>query len=406
MTVAFLPRALAAATALVLGLPGHPGTIGPVGASFAVRASEQCVQASSTIDPSIPWPQELLQPERAWSFSTGANVLVAVVDSGVDGNTPQLAGRVEPGVDLLARGGPANTDCLGHGTFVAGIIAAAPAWGIGFTGVAPDARILPIRATSNMAGDPELFAQGIRAAVDAGAKIINVSASTTTPYPALVDAVAYAESHDVLVIASAGGDANSDAPVYPAALPTVLAVTAVDRNGDPGSFSRPASYIGLAAPGVEVTSIGPGGPGLFVGSGTSYAVAFVTGVAALVRAYRPGLTAEQVRHRLLVTADHAAEVPDPWVGWGIVDPVAALTTVLPEEGPGAVVIQAQPQPIDVVPPPPARPGRVLVLLGAGVMVLVAGLAGLLAVLGPAGHRRRWRPARVLRVTGDSNPPQP
>ena len=401
MTARMRRRVATAGVALALAVAALP--VGPVAASGhpRMRLAPECLSASSTIVASVPWPQQRLEPDRAWAFSTGANVLVAVVDSGVDGATPQLAGRVQRGIDLLANGGPADNDCLGHGTFIAGIIAAAPTWGIGFAGIAPDARILPIRAASAAEGDPDMFARGIRAAVDAGAKVINVSASTPEPVPALLDAVAYAEGHDALVIASAAKDATSTAPIYPGALPSVLAVAAVDVFGAPANFSRPGPYIGLAAPGVDVTSIGPGGPGQLVGSGTSYAAAFVSGIAALVRSYRPGLTAAQVRHRLRATADHAPSVPDPALGWGVVDPLAALTTILPEEGPGGTVVRAQPQPVEVRAAAQGDAGKLLVLLGAGAMVLVAGLAGLMAVLGPAGHRRRWRPARVMRVTRES-----
>lgn len=404
MTARIASRALSALAALTLAGAAAIGALPPFGT--AAQAAD-CVAAPTTTESSVPWAQRMLQPDRAWEFSTGANIVVAVVDSGVDGSTPQLAGRVDRGVDLLANGGRADTDCLGHGTFVAGIIAAAPTWGIGFAGVAPDVRILPIRATKSSEGDPALFARGIRAAVDAGAKIINVSASTTDQHPALIDAIAYAESRDVVVIASTAGDSGSTAPVYPAALPTVLAVAAIDSVGVPARFSRSGSYIGLAAPGVDVLSIGPGGPGQLIGSGTSYAAAFVSGVAALVRAYRPGLTAEQVRNRLRRTADHAPQVPDPVLGWGVVDPLAALTTELPDEGQSGAVVAARPKPADIsATGAPDHTGRVLVLLGAGAAILVAGLSGLFAVLGPAGHRRRWRPARVMRVTAESPPPPP
>jgi membrane-anchored mycosin MYCP len=410
-------RALPALVAVILAGPALTGStlIGPAATATmaalsapsrvnAARAVD-CLNASPTVQASVPWPQQVLRLDRTRAFSTGVNTVVAIVDSGVDAATPQLAGRVERGIDLLANGGRADNDCLGHGTFIAGIIAAAPTWGIGFAGVAPDTRILPIRATNSQEGDPARFAQGIRAAVDAGAKIINVSASTTDPYPSLIDAAAYAESHDALVIASTAGDSGSTAPVYPAALPTVLAVAAIDSVGAPARFSRSGSYIGLAAPGVDVLSVGPGGPGQLVGSGTSYAAAFVSGVAALVRAYRPGLTAKQVRDRLRQTADHAPQVPDPVLGWGVVDPLAALTTELPEEGPDGGSVAARPKPADIEATiAPHRTGRVLVMLGAGAAILVVGLTGLLAVLGPAGHRRRWRPARVLRVTGASPPP--
>jgi type VII secretion-associated serine protease mycosin len=369
------------------------------------KAAPECLPPPTYVDPRVPWAQRRLAPERAWDLTRGANVIVAVVDTGVDGATPQLAGRVLRGSDLITSGGRGDTDCFGHGTFVAGIIAASPAAGAGFVGIAPEARILPVRVTNEDEGLPDVFAAGIRTAVDAGAKVINVSASTTAHDARLVEAVEYAESRDVVVVAAAAnvsGSANSGEfqPAYPAALPSVLAVAAVDATGQRASFSQPGPYIGLAAPGADVTSVGPGGPGHWQGSGTSYAAPFVAGVAALVRAYRPGLTAAQVRHRLKVTADRPTTVPDPSLGWGIVNPHAALATVLPEEGSAGGSVHAQPSARRPLLPSDDRAGPLLVLLGAGAMLIIVGLAGLLAVLGPSGQRRRWRPARVQRVTVD------
>jgi type VII secretion-associated serine protease mycosin len=383
------------ATALTWG----PAFVAPwEGRPAAAAAAADCIPAPPALDPSVPWAQHRLRPERAWSLSTGANILVGVVDTGVDSASPQLAGRVERGIDLLNNGGSADSDCLGHGTFVAGIIAAAAAKGTGFTGIAPDARILPIRVTNEEVGDPATFAAGIRRAVDAGAKVINVSASTTTPVAALADAVAYAESHDVVLIASAPRSNTPSPSAFPAALDTVIAVGAIDATGVPANFSQAAPYLDLTAPGVDVTSIGPRGPGQWLGTGTSYAAPFVAGTAALVRAYRPGLTAAQVRNRLKVTADHAPNVPDPAVGWGVVNPLAALATVLPEESGSGATNRANPDKPMPLTSARADGGGTIVLLGAGATVLVGCIAALLAVLGPAGHRRRWRPTRVVRVT--------
>jgi len=390
------------AAALAIG-----ATLWPPAPAIAAPAKAECLPAAERIDDRVPWAQQRLALDRAWELSRGGGVTVAVVDTGVDARTPQLSGRVLRGHDMLVSGGAGNTDCFGHGTFVAGIIGAAPLTGAGFVGVAPDVRILPVRATDGQDGTAEAFARGIVAAVDSGAKVINVSASTTSEDPRLVEAVRYAESRDVVVVAAvANGSASPDSAsptVYPAALPTVLAVAAIDATGQRASFSQPGHYIDLAAPGADVTSVGPDGPGHLRGSGTSYAAPFVAGVAALVRAYRPGLTAAQVRHRLQVTADRPARVPDAGVGWGVVNPLAALATELPEEGAASGAHAARPSAQPAAPPVVRHNGRLLVLLGAGATLAVIGLAGLLAVLGPAGHRRRWRPARTLRVHPDREP---
>jgi membrane-anchored mycosin MYCP len=389
-----------AATALALGVLVLPGA--PVSA-----AAQQCLPPAESVDPQVPWAQRRLGADRAWELSRGAGVTVAVVDTGVDAGTPQLSGRVLRGFDMTVTGGAGNTDCFGHGTFVAGIIGAAPMSGAGFFGVAPEVRILPVRASNGEEGTSLAFARGIQAAVDAGAKVINISANTTAPDEALVAAVEYAESRDVVVVAAAanGSESPNSEPVtaYPAALPTVLAVAAVDSTGQRASFSQPGSYLGLAGPGADITSVGPGGPGHRRGSGTSYAAPFVAGVAALVRAYRPGLTAAQVRHRLRQTADQPATVPDPGVGWGVVNPLAAVATELPEEGFAAAPAGARRPARAPAPVPAHRTGRLLVVVGAVAMFAILGAAGLLAVLGPAGHRRRWRPARTLRVLSDRQP---
>ncbi|MEV4629516.1 type VII secretion-associated serine protease mycosin [Micromonospora sp. NPDC049523] len=386
-------RLVSAATA---GLAAAVLGAGPVWAAPVVPplGTGQCLPAPAGSSPDIPWPQRHLTPERAWALTEGAGVVVAVLDSGVDARSPQLSGRVLPGIDLTRTGGGrADSDCLGHGTFVAGIIAAAPAAGTGVAGVAPKVQILPIRITDRPAGAPEAIATGIRTAVDRGADVVNVSAGTTVRDPAMEAAVRYAEQRNVVVVAAAGNRAEGPGVrTYPASLPGVLAVGAMN---DSGRRSDSASApVALVAPGEDVVSIGPRGPGHWQGSGTSYATPFVSGTAALVRAYRPGLSAAQIRHRLQATADlPAATLPDALLGWGVVNPMAALATVLPEEGKaGAVAGEAQ----RAVAPDLRKTPEVGPFLAAGValVLLVAAGGAVLAVLGPAGHRRRWRPARV------------
>ncbi|UMP06932.1 type VII secretion-associated serine protease mycosin [Amycolatopsis sp. EV170708-02-1] len=367
-------------------------------------------------DASIPWAQQQLAPQRVWPLTKGGGVVVGVVDTGVDASTPQLAGgKVLPGFDVTAAAGrPADDDCVGHGTFLAGIIGASPASDTGFAGVAPDVTILPVRVASSLvegapgALNPAAIGRGIRTAVDSGARVINVSASTSVPDKELASAVAYAAERDVVVVASAGNGAkDGDPATYPASYPTVIAVGAVDSAGQQAPFSPTGSHVSLVAPGVDVTSVGPGGPGQWQGSGTSYAAPFVTGTAALVRAYHPGLTAPQVKRRLETTANHpATALPDPTLGWGTVNPLAAVTAVVPEEG-------ANGQPVLVGPPaaraaditPPDEVGPILVtvaVLGvigtAFVLVWVCRLCG-------AGNRRGWGPSRVMRVVSHNPTPK-
>jgi membrane-anchored mycosin MYCP len=368
----------------------------------AAATGNNCATPPVTTDPTVPWPQVQLAPQRVWDLTEGAGITVGVVDSGVDATTPQLAGRVLTGRDVInPGGGPANTDCYGHGTFVAGIIAAAPAPGAGFAGVAPQATILPVRAANDAnSGSAAALAEGIRVAVDDGARVINVSASTNLPDPQLQSAVQYAEDHDVVVVAAAAnGQQQGDPVTYPASYPTVLAVGAVGANGALASFSETGNYLDLVAPGENVVSIGPGGGGQWQGSGTSYAAPFVAGVAALVRAYHPQLTAAQVRHRLEVTADHpATTVPDPGFGWGTVNPLAAVTAVLPEEGGAGTVVTHLPAVPKPVVPAPDRMAGVITVLGVLGLIGVGCLTWLCTAIWRSGERRTWR-RRVVRVTG-------
>jgi type VII secretion-associated serine protease mycosin len=345
-----------------------------------------------------PWPQRRLALERVWPLTTGAGVAVAVVDTGVDGRHPLLAGHVLPGADVVAGGGPADVDCVGHGTFVAGLIAGQRRPGIGFSGVAPGATILPVRQTNGDDGTAATLAAGIRTAVDLGATVVNVSITVAATSPVLEDAVRYARARDVVIVAAAGNDAENGNPMqYPAAYPGVVAVGAVDPADQRTDFSETGTGVSVLAPGVDLVAPGAGGAGMVTGAkGTSFAASFVSGVAALVRAYHPALTAAQVKHRIEVTADHppARSLPDPKLGFGVVNPYRAVTGVLPEElGPIATPTRAA---IAVASRPPAEPdprtGRSLSLAVGMLVVSLAALAGR-AVVG-AGRRRRWRPGGI------------
>lgn len=392
----------AAAVAALVAVP-QPALAAPVP---KIPITQQCLPPPQASADTVPWAQQLLAPQRTWSLTRGAGVTVGVVDTGADGKAQQLAGRVLPGRDVRNPGDrPADTDCFGHGTFVAGIIGAAPAKDTMFAGVAPDVTILPIRV-ADQATDTSAatLAKGVRAAVDGGAKVVNVSASTPAKDGELEAAVAYAASRDVLVVASAGNSAQQGNPTpYPAAFDGVVAVGAIDSSGHPASFSDTGDYLDLAAPGVDVSSIGPGGPGQWEASGTSYAAPFVAGVAALVRAYHPKLTAAQVKRRLEATADRPpANVPDAALGWGVVNPSAAVSALLPEEGSAGVATTAV-FPNAQLPSAPVedRTSGVVVALSVLGVVLVAALVGLGARLVPIGMRRRWRPARRIEVAEKS-----
>jgi len=286
-----------------------------------------------------PWAQQALRFSAIWNRTRGAGVTVAIVDSGVDAN-PQFGDRVIPGPDLVAGTRPhipAGADCVGHGTAVASIIAAAPVPGVSFTGVAPAARILSVKISGTDTFPTSVTPQGIMDAVQFGADVINLSLATPDDVPALRNAVEYALRHNVVVVAAAGNDLpqGGTGPFYPAAYPGVLAVGAVGPGGVLAGFSDRHTPVGVTAPGVNVTTAYPGTfPAAYdpAQNGTSFAAAFVSGVVALVRSAHPGLNAAQVVARIEATAHGAT---GPGTGHGLVDPVRAVTAVLPAEQPRA-----------------------------------------------------------------------
>jgi membrane-anchored mycosin MYCP len=375
----------------------------PPGLGGAARAAgaDNCSTPSNDMVRDIPWTQKRLDLPRVWDVTTGEGVTVAVIDTGVDGKVPQLAGHVLPGTDVINGRGRADTDCFGHGTFVAGLIAAQRRAETGMAGIAPGVMILPIRqATSAADGSAAGLARSIRVAVDGGAKVINISASVFFPNADLEAAVHYATSRNVLLVASASNEAQQGNPTaYPAAYPEVVAVGAIGQDGKRTEFSEVGDYLDLVAPGKDVISLSRGGQGQFTDSGTSYATPMVTATAALVRAYHPDLTAAQVKRRMEVTADHpAATLPDPQVGWGVVNPYNAVTAVVPEEF-GFVAKPNRNRPLDPLSRPVANhSGRETALTFAGGAVLVVLLIAVFAYVLPRGMRRDWRPAGEV---GDS-----
>lgn len=280
----------------------------------------------------------------AWDRVHGdPSLKVAVVDTGVDADSPDLAGRVASGIDIV-NGDADPADDEGHGTMVAGIVAAQAGNGIGIAGVAWSATVLPVKVLDETGtGTYADIATGIVWAADNGARIINVSAGGLASSDSLAEAVAYARSRDVVVVAAAG-NAGAKVPSYPAAYPDVVAVAATDWDGNAAPFTSWGPWVDLAAPGIDITSTYPAPgtrPNYATGSGTSFAAPLVAGVAALVRAANPALNADAVIDRLESTArDVGPRGLDDAYGLGFLDADAALggpmapATVQPVEGPG------------------------------------------------------------------------
>lgn len=298
----------------------------------------------SDIIKGTPWSLQRVVLDQLWQDTKGKGVKVAVIDTGVDTVNAQLKGAVANGTDFLHKGGTGKTDpTVGHGTKVAGIIAARKLDGTGFIGLAPEATIIPIRQNDDKgSGNVRTMIQAIMWAADHGASIINISQDTASKMDPTVDAaflqaVKYAQGKDVLIVAAAGND-GADGKVketYPAAYPGVLAVAASDRNNARAPFSQSGPFVGVAAPGIDMVSTVPVG-GNCVDQGTSFAAPYVSGVAALIRAKHPKWTYQQVITQIEQTADRTKAGRDDFVGWGVIDPAAAVnddTTTPSADGP-------------------------------------------------------------------------
>jgi membrane-anchored mycosin MYCP len=382
-----------------------------------------------------------LDLQAVWRLTRGAGQSIAVIDTGVSRH--RLLPHLVAGGDYVFTG-DGTDDCDGHGTIVAGIIGAAEdsAHNDGFAGVAPDSTIIGIRQSSHKFGpadqsgpgfgDVNTLAMAVRTAADMGATVINVStvacadASAALDDRALGAALAYAvDVRNAVVVAAAGNVGglgqcpNQNPPADPAhpgqpnwdtvtvvVSPAwydeyVLTVSSVDERGAPSRFSLAGPWVDVAAPGEAVVSLDPDGEGfvdtlpVFGSSmpivGTSYAAPVVSGIAALVRAKSPHLTARQVMQRIEDTAHRPPAGWDPFVGYGVVDALAAVS--------GDITTQPEPAEIGMPhneterpTPPPAirtepdtRPRRVAF---SGAAICVAVTIGAMAMTASAGRSRR------------------
>ncbi|MEV0089439.1 S8 family serine peptidase [Saccharopolyspora sp. NPDC050642] len=362
-------RVLAVAAAALFAVSAAP-------VAFAQGPTGQCTPPAETTIERASWAQERMAADRVWPLTKGS-VTVAVVDTGVSAAAPTLSGAVERGTDL--HGGLGNGDCFGRGTFIAGLIAARQGRGP-FVGIAPGTSIYPVRVSDDPpkiqdhAALSREIAAGIRSSVDAGARVVAVGLVSTIGTEELKAAVEYATSRDVVVLAAAAVPKKGQL-AFPARYPDVVAVAPVAVEGPLTELSYGAAPD-VAAPANDLVGIAPAGAGNRVGSGIELAVGYAAGAVALVRSYHRTLSAAQVVDRLQKTADQpAGRLPNEYIGYGVVDPFAAVTTILDTDPPVQAVAERLSVPLPE--PPDPEPGN--------RALWFAGLAGAVALLiaGPA-----------------------
>ncbi|WP_327087509.1 S8 family serine peptidase [Nonomuraea sp. NBC_01738] len=377
------------AVALVMA-PAVPATAG-------AAAAEECQPEKGTmkLPAGEPWAQKRLDVKSAWRLTRGAGARVAVVDSGVDFRHPQL--RWISKIIDVTRTGYRDRDCVGHGTAVTGIIAAKPIEGVPFYGVAPDATMIMIKQSNSTQGDPKDLVAAINEAVKNKADVINVSIKASDT-PQLKAAVMNALAQDIVIVAAAGNVKNQKEevePAYPASYEGVLAVGSATQDGRHAETSNAATPVGVIAPGVGLLVPWTGRSYKLSEEGSSFACAYVTGVAALVRSRYPRLDQDQVRRRIIATADGAA---GKGTGAGMVNPALAVSAVLPFEPAGMPVV-APPPPLPIsadaiakAPKPDTVTANIAMVVTGAALVIVL-LAGAFVLVVPLGKRRGWKPGR-------------
>ncbi|MBN1171389.1 MAG: S8 family serine peptidase [Micromonosporaceae bacterium] len=398
------------------------------------------------------WHLTQLDAPTTWHYATGAGVTVAVVDSGVDATHPDLVGQVLPGADFVdPAASDGRLDPVGHGTTVAAMIAGRADDLRGVTGLAPMAKILPVRVldSDNKYDDAGVVAEGIVWAVTRGASIINLSLGGPARSDALAEALQFAADHEVVVIACTGnrggGQQTVDRVWYPASEPGVVAVAGLapspqadtytgpehastrggrgasrgirsDQNAEalwPGSVTGPQTV--LTAPAAHLVGAKPGG--YWRVQGTSFAAPLVAATAALVRSRWPSLDAANVINRLIRTAhDLGTAGRDARFGFGAIDPVSALIASVPEVSTnplaeGVPVLSAVSASLPAASPaaaegPPEEPAAAATTAATlswtvigGVLFTVVAASGLRRHRHPAARRRR----AATRSTGSPPP---
>jgi type VII secretion-associated serine protease mycosin len=383
---------------------------------FALSTSMPAAAApADSVRDQQQWVLNMLDVPSAWSVTEGANVTVAVIDSGVNPDVSDLDGAVKTGGDFTDLSTSSSDPHWGqHGTWMASIIAGrGNGFDDGIIGVAPEAKILSIRVIPDM-NDPgykkydtepegqiqDELADGIREAVREHAQVISMSIGYSAPSSTVRAALQYAYDHGVVLVASAGNSGDNDeqhtrvgahgwAPVsFPAEYPGVLSVGAVNMQEQPASFSSGNLSVKVAAPGEGVPAQGRNGL-YYTVNGTSPACALVAGVAALIKSRYPSVSPAQVMEALTTTAHQPLSGGgyNVLTGFGVVDAAAALTEAgkLTGERPAGSPVALSTHfgggaaAIPVAPVAPRSPGPLVMFALLGVVSVAAAGGGLAAL---------------------------
>lgn len=307
-------------------------------------------------NPSLVYGPQYINAPTAWDYTLGSpDIIIAIVDTGVDATHEEFVGRTVSGWDFVSND-PDPSDDHGHGTHVAGIAAAGTNNGVGIAGIAGQSRLMAVKVL-NASGVGYLsdVGAGIRWAVDHGARVINLSLGGSVDGTAMRDAVAYAVAQGAIVVAAAGNEATAD-PRYPSSYDNVIAVGAITYQWQRWSLSNYGVNVDVMAPGSTVYSTywqsGQTNSYRFM-NGTSMAAPHVSGLVALMLSLNPSLTSEQVRSYLEATAtDMGDPGPDLYHGYGLVNAGAAVQALLPPTSTPTPTLTPTPIPTDTPTPTP------------------------------------------------------
>lgn len=273
---------------------------------------------------------------QGWEQTKGSpDIVVAVIDTGVDLDHPDLQNNILPGMDFV-NGDLEPYDDNGHGTYICGIIGADSGNHEGISGIAPGCRILPIKGLNAIGeGYTSWAIEGIRWAAEKGVDVINLSVGATGPSFFLEEALSYASSKDIVIASSAGN--HNTAVAFPAAYPTVMAVAATDYYDHRAHYSNHGPEIDVAAPGSRILvcfptwMVGEGAPPYGFISGSSLSCAFVSGIAALIKSNKPWLHAEEIKNIIRFSSDDVNQAQHPgwdrWIGYGRINLEKALKPI-------------------------------------------------------------------------------